>query len=396
MAVALDDYRAVAARGSVDFLARICERLRGRRFVHVSASRYEGSFVETLERLVPMMTALGIDTSWEVIAGSADLDATAHAVRLALDGTEQAIGQAMLDRLRDTCVDNAARLPLDGDLVLVHDALPLLLVERRPAGSRWLWRCHADLSRPQSSVWTYLRPFVERYDGAIFSLARFSPALGVPRYLVAPSIDPLSERNRDMPRAEQAQRLERLGVGRDKALLLQVGAFTRRQDPLGVVNAYRLVKKHHDVRLVLAGPDPGSGSSVLDELRGVAAEDPDLLPVVLPPDPAADLNALERAATLVVQKPLRTDFCLDVASALWKGKPVIGSTAGGIPCQLVQGVTGYTVDTVEGAAFRIRHLLSNPEQIGRMGALGREHVRRDFLITRHLASFLALLAHLTR
>jgi trehalose synthase len=259
-----------------------------------------------------------------------------------------------------------------------------------------VWHYHGDLSSPQSKLWNALRPFVQKYDGAVFSLARFAAPVSVPRFLIQPSIDPLSERNRDMTRSEQASQLERLRVPRDKPILLQVGSFERLQDPLGVVNAYRLVKKQHDVRLVLAGAAPGPGGGVLDEVREAASRDPDIIVLVLPPDPQAELNALERAATIVIQKPQRTDFGVDVAAAMWKGKPVIGSLAGGLPDQIVFNVTGYTVETVEGAAFRIRHLLGNPELIGRMGAAGREHVRRNFLITRHLGDYLALLAHLTR
>jgi trehalose synthase len=190
--------------------------------------------------------------------------------------------------------------------------------------------------------------------------------------------------------------MDRLQVPRDKPILLQVGPFERQHDPLGVINAFRLVKKHHDVRLVLAGPPPAPGGDVLADVREAAGQDPDIAVIVLPPDPQTELNALERAATIAIQKPLQADFTIEVATAMWKGKPVIGTIAGGIPFQMVVNVTGYTVETVEGAAFRIRQLLSNPELIGRMGAAGREHVRRNFLVTRHLSDYLALLAHLTR
>lgn len=392
----LDDYRAVAPRGAVDFLLHLAEPMRGRQFVHVTASRYGGGVVATLNQMLPVLNALGIETRWEIIVGTAEFDGVARAVTAALEGTEQVITEAMLERLRATCADNAGRLPLEADLVMVHDAAPLLLVDRRPARGRWVWRGHGDLSSPQASVWAFLRQFVVKYDAAVFSLARFAPALSIPRFLIHPSIDPLSERNRDMPRAEQAERLARLGVPRDKPYLLQVGPFTREQDVLGVINAYRLVKRHHDVRLVLAGSARPGATGVLDDVREVAAEDPDVLPVVLPPDPHADLNAIERGATIVLQKPLRTDFGLDATPAMWKAKPVVASTAGGFRFQLVVGVTGYLVETVEGAAFRIRHLLTNPELIGRMGAAGREHVRRHFLITRHMADYLALLTHLTK
>ena len=392
----LDDYRQVAPRGAVDMLLRIVERLRGRRFVHVSASRYGGAGVEVLNRIVPIMSDLGVDTTWEITIGSADFDQVGRAVSRALTGTEQVITETMLARLRETAVENARRLRLDADLVMVHDATPLGLVEQRSGAARWVWRCSQDLSAAQAQVWSALRPVVQRYDAAVFSLARFATPLSIPRFIIYPSIDPLSERNREMSRAEQATQLDRLHVPRDKPILLQVGPFERLHDPLGVINAYRLVKKHHDVRLVLAGPPPAPGGDLLSDVREAAGRDPDISVIVLPPDPQIELNALERAATIAIQKPLQADFAIEVATAMWKGKPVIGTIAGGIPFQMVVNVTGYTVETVEGAAFRIRQLLSNPELIGRMGAAGREHVRRNFLVTRHLSDYLALVAHLVR
>lgn len=394
MGVKLDDYRAVAPRGSVDFMLRIADRMRGRRIVQVSVSRYGGAAAEVLNRIVPILNDLGIETNWEVVIGSADFDAIVAAVSKGLSGVEQVVTEKMLARLHDTCASNARRLPLDADLVIVHDAATLLLVEGRPPTGRWLWRYHGDLSSPQPQLWNALRPFVDKYDAAVFSTPKFAAPLSTRRFVISPSIDPLSERNREMPRAEQSRHLERLGIRADKPILLQVGPFERLHDPLGVINAYRLVKMHNDVRLVLAGPLPGAGG-VLAETQEAASHDPDIAIVVLPPDPETELNALERAATIVLQKPLFTDFGSDVAAAMWKGKPVIGSLAGGIPFQIVSKVTGYTVETVEGAAFRVRHLLNNPEMIGRMGAAGREHVRRNFLITRHLGDYLALLAHLS-
>jgi trehalose synthase len=353
--------------------------------------------VEVLNRLVPMMNDLGVDTNWEITIGTADFDQVGRAVSRALAGTERVITETMLARLRETAAGNARRLRLDADLVMVHDATPLGLVEQAAQrAGRWVWRCHQDLSSGPAADLDALRPIAQRYDAAVFSLARFATPLSVPRFVVYPSIDPLSERNREMPRAEQAAQMDRLQVPRDKPILLQVGPFERQHDPLGVINAFRLVKKHHDVRLVLAGPPPAPGGDVLADVQEAAGQDPDIVVIVLPPDPQTELNALERAATIAVQKPLKADFAIDVATAMWKGKPVIGTIAGGIPFQMVVNVTGYTVETVEGAAFRIRQLLSNPELIGRMGAAGREHVRRNFLVTRQLSDYLALLAHLTR
>jgi len=392
----LDDYRQVAPRGAVDLLLRLGERLQGRSLVNVSGSRYRGLTIEVLNRLVPVLNDLGIDTSWEVTIGTGDFESITHTVARALAGTEQVVTDAMLARLREVCAENAKRLRLDADLVMVHDAAPLLLVESRAGNGRWLWRCHHDLSSPQPQLWNMLRPVAQRYDAVIFSDARFAASLSVPRFVIHPSVDPLSERNRDMGRSEQATHLDRLRVPRDKPFLLQIGQFQRSHDPLGVINAYRLVKKHYDLRLVLAGSAPGSGDNVLAEVQEAASQDPDVRVILLPPDPQTEMNALERAATIAIYKPVSAGFGINVSAAMWKGKPVVGSLAGGIPNQILPGVTGYTVETVEGAAFRIRHLLGNPELIGRMGAAGREHIRRNFLITRHLGDYLALLAMLTK
>ena len=184
--VKLDDYREVAPRGAVDLLLRIGERLRGRRLVHVSASRYAGPVVETLNRLVPILNDLGVDTSWEVTIGGADFDTVARSVGRALAGTEQVITEGMLGRLRDTCAENAQRLRLDADLVVVHDAGPLLLVDSRGSAGRWVWAHHGDLSSPQAQIWSALRPSAQRYDAAVFSLPKFAGPLSIPRFVIHP------------------------------------------------------------------------------------------------------------------------------------------------------------------------------------------------------------------
>jgi trehalose synthase len=292
---------------------------------------------------------------------------------------------------------NAKKIDLSADVILVHDAQPASLVSDRTAG-RWVWRCSFDCSSAQAGTWTHFRQLVDQYDAAVFSLAGFESRLAVPMYVVPPAIDPLSERNRELGAREIADILGPLGIGRDKPLLVQVGAFSRAHDPLGVVNAYRLVKRHHDVRLALAGIGDGEAErhELLPQLLEAAHEDPDLVVLELPAEAHRQINALQRAATIVLQKSVRAAFDLWPAEAMWKGKPVVGGYAGGLAQQIIPDATGYTVHSVEGAAFRIRHLLNNPELIARMGAAGREHVRRSFLITRHLVDDLALAIHLTR
>jgi trehalose synthase len=395
----ITDYREIAPKGTVDFISRMAERAKGRRFLHVSATRYGGGVAEILQRMGPMLSELGVEASWEVITGNPLFYRTTKALQQALQGTEQVITDEMFEAYQTVNRDNARRLPLEADLVLVHDPQPAALVEHRGAGGRWVWRCHVDVSTPQRRVWSFLRRFVVRYDAAVFSLPRFAPTLPIPLYLVYPSIDPLADKNRRLSRQEVDATLDRLGVPRDKPLLLQVSPFDRAQDPIGVINAFRLVRRHNDCRLVLAGSgavDDPEGTALLAEVRDAAGRDPDIQVLELPPEAHLEINALQRAATVVLQKAVREGFPLTVAEGMWKGKPVIGGASAGITAQIIHDVTGYIVHSPEGAAFWLRYLLNNPEASSRLGGAGREHVRRNFLITRHLADYLTLLTRLVR
>lgn len=342
-----------------------------------------------------MMQDLGIDAAWEVVVGDPEFYATVRLLEAALGGLERQVTGAALRSYGDTAAANATKLPLDADLVMVHDLAPLPLVRHRPDGGRWVWRCYGDLSRAYRRVWYLVQRDLTRYDGAVFSLPKFAQRLPIRTLIIHPSIDPLNEKNQDLSRGEVRQVLDRLCVPGDKPILLQVASFARTKDAIGVIRAYRLVKKHVDCRLVLAGGgaiDTPEGTAVLAEVREMAAGDPDLHPLVLPPDAAREINALQRAAAIVVHKPLQEDFGLAVAEAMWKGKPVIGSAAGGIPTQVISEVTGYVVSSVEGAALRIRQVLGDADLAARLGGAAREYVRRTFLITRHLGDYLALLA----
>ena len=396
--VALDGYRDHARAGVVDGLVRLGELARGRRFVHVSSTRVGGGVAEILHRLVPLMAELGLDAQWDVIDGDPDFFATTKAFHNAIQGVETPVTEAMLDHYLAVNRANARRLAPQGDLVLVHDPQPVPLVEARAPGDRWVWRCHIDLSAPAPRAWSFLRRWVDRYDSAVVSLDAFARPLAIPYVVVPPSIDPLAEKNRPMPPEEIAATLETLGVPVDKPLLVQISRFDRFKDPVGVIAAYRAVKRRHDVRLVLAGggaTDDPEGDRVLAEVREAAGRDPDILVLDLPAWAPLAVNALQRAATIVVQKSTREGFGLTVAEAMWKGKPVIGGRVGGITLQILDGITGYTVASPEEAAARAEHLLDRPELARTMGARGRERVRERFLITRHLHDYVSLLVRPT-
>jgi trehalose synthase len=391
-------YREVAAPGVVDFLYRLSERVQDRSFLHVNSTRFGGGVAEILSRLIPMLGELGLQPRWEVVTGEQEFFRATKAFHNALQGEEQVITDAMVEAYLETNRENAKRLDLEADLVMIHDPQPAALIHHRGGTGRWVWRCHIDVSRPQRRVWHFLRRCVERYDAAVFSLPKFAQRLPMPQYLIFPSIDPHSDKNRELDEGEVVRILDRLAIPRDKPILLQVSRFDRFKDPVGVINAYRLVKRRTDCRLILAGggaADDPEGASVLAQVQEAAGQDPDIHILELPPDAHLEINALQRAAAVVLQKSTREGFGLTVAEAMWKGKPVIGGAAGGITVQILYDVTGYTVNSVEGAAFRIRYLLNNPEAATRIGRIAREHVRRNFLITRHLADYLTLLHVMT-
>ncbi len=397
MPVCLEDYRGVAPPGAIDLLCRLSEKVKGRSLLNINSTRFGGGVAEILNRLVPMLNELGVNTTWEVIQGSDEFFAVTKTFHNALQGRDQAISERMYEVYLECNRENAKRLLFDADMVLIHDPQPAALIEYGTRVGKWAWRCHLDISHPARRVWRFLRNYVTKYDAAIFSLPTFAQKVPIPQFLIYPSIDPLSDKNRELSRREVNKILIRLGVPQDKPILLQVSRFDHFKDPVGVIQAYRIVKKHNDCRLILAGgaaTDDPEGKAVLEEVQEVAGQDPDIHILELPPNSNIEINALQRAATIILQKSMREGFGLTVAEAMWKGKPIIGGDTGGITVQVIYYQTGYTVSSVEGAAFRIRYLLNNPEVARKMGADAKEHVRRNFLITRHLADYLTLMAAL--
>ncbi|NJD57108.1 MAG: glycosyltransferase [Nitrospirae bacterium] len=385
-------YSGVVPHGDLLFLQKLAERLRDRTFLHINSTRAGGGVAEILQRMIPIMKELGIGARWDTIEGDDLFFDMTKKVHNALQGNKEHITKEMWDHHYDINRMNAKRLDLDADAVLIHDPQPAPLVEFRKSAT-WMWRCHIDVSDPVPEVWSNLKGYCAKYDAAIFSVAKFARAMGTDEFIIPPSIDPLSEKNRDVKEEEINETLQKYHIPPDRALLLQVSRFDRFKDPLGVISAYRMVKKYNDCILVLAGSpatDDPEGEVVLKEVRDHAADDPDIHILLLPPFSDKDINALQRAATVVLQKSLREGFGLTVSEAMWKGKPVIGGATGGIPLQIVHGVTGFLVHSVEGCAFRIRQFLNNPDMSARMGERGREFVRNNFLITRQTRDYLSV------
>jgi trehalose synthase len=286
-------------------------------------------------------------------------------------------------------------MDLHGDVMFIHDPQPAgLIAPRREIGKKWVWRCHIDVSTPDPRVWNFLRPMVEQYDASLFSMPDFAQRLPIPQFMVWPSIDPLADKNRELEPGFIRSVLEKYEIDPKRPLLTQISRFDRLKDPLGVIAAYRMVKKKHDCQLVVAGggaPDDPEGAEVLREVHEAAEGDPDIKVLLLPPFSDLEINALVRGSTIVFQKSLKEGFGLTVSEALWKRKPVIGGAVGGIRVQVINGVTGFLVHSPEGAASRAAQILDDPDFGRQMGENGHQHVKQNFLLTRHVKDYLLVM-----
>lgn len=395
----IEDYAAIVGEDVISQLRQLAAPLKGMRVVHVNSTRLGGGVAEILTKLVPLMADLGIDVHWEVIRGEEDFFQCTKNFHNALQGKQIPLSDSMFKAYEDTNAANAEELRPkleEADVVFIHDPQPLQLLRWCPGrkGS-WLWRCHIDLSRPYRPVWRYLRQFVVEYDASIFSLPDFAQPLAHTQYLMQPSIDPLSDKNKDLPEDQVLGVQLEFGIDPERPMMLQVSRYDRFKDPVGVIRAYRHVKTFAPfLQLVLAGgeaTDDPEGEAVLSEVRSEASEDKDIHILMLPPDAHEIINALQRAADVVVQKSVKEGFGLTVTEAMWKQKPVIGGNAGGIRVQVSDHRTGFLVSTPEGAALRIRYLLSNPEKKTEMGLNAQEFVRENSLLTRNLREYFSLM-----
>lgn len=403
MTASLSRYAEVAGDDVVDQLRQLAAPLKDLRVVHVNSTKVGGGVAEILAKLIPMKRELGIDASWEVIDGDDDFFAVTKSFHNALQGNPVNISESQYAHYAAVNRENAARLQSvlsAADLVFIHDPQPAPLLRFIPKRrGHWIWRCHIDASRPHRAVWKQLREYVRGYDASIFSLPAFAQRLPHWEYIIPPSIDPLSEKNIALPEKEVDEVCTRHGIDRTRRLVVQVSRFDWFKDPVGVIEAFRLARKEcPDLQLALAGgtaTDDPEGAAVLQAVETAANGDPDIHILLLPPDAHREINALQRAADLVIQKSTREGFGLTVTEALWKSKPVIGGNAGGIRLQVIDHHTGFLVSTPEGAALRICYLLQRPDRIERMGAKAHEFVRQNFLLTRHLREYLTAMVALT-
>ena len=387
----IDEYAPIVGQSIIDELKLLAEKLKGKTIQHINSTSVGGGVAEILNRMVPLLKELGVDTRWDLIKGGEQFFETTKKFHNALHGRPVEIVDKDFEVFLETSRKNMDELDTCGDIVFVHDPQPIALV-RKKSSNKWIWRCHVDISNPNRTVWDFLKDFIAGYDAAVFSSPLFSQNLPIRQFLISPSIDPLSDKNKELSQSAVDAVLEKYGVPKDKPIITQISRFDRLKDPLGVIDAYLKVKRYIDCRLVLAGggaADDPEGIKVLEEVKERAKEDSDIHILLLPQNDI-EVNALQSASAVIVQKSLKEGFGLTVAEALWKAKPVVASAVGGIPLQIKHKYSGLLCHSVEGAAFAIKQLLNSPAYAKRLGENGREHIRNNFLLTRHIKDYMLL------
>jgi trehalose synthase len=388
----IDDYAPLIGDVAVARIRRKAAAARALHVVHVSSTYYGGGVSEMLTPLTLLMNGLGIETGWRLIQGTPDFFSCTKRIHNALQGAPIDLSED--DRLvyEQVVRENALRLHLDEcDAVVVHDPQPLPLIrDLKRSRARWIWQCHVDLSMPNPSTWDYLSNFLGLYDAAVFSLPEYGRRMNTPQRFVLPAIDPFSAKNRELSEEQIERCLAAHRIPTDRPLVVQISRFDRWKDPIGVIEAFRRACRQVDCTLVLLGnsaTDDPEGQVVLETIL-TSADD---RVIVISVDDPLLVNALQRRATVVLQKSIREGFGLTVTEAMWKGAAVVGGNVGGIRRQIADGENGFLVDTVEQTADRIVKLVRDPELRARLGANARKSVGANFLMSRLLEDWIDLM-----
>ncbi|HEX2347606.1 MAG TPA: glycosyltransferase [Ktedonobacterales bacterium] len=394
----LADYAPVAGESVIADIERLARPLQGARVLHISSTAFGGGVAEMLHTLIPLMRSAGLDAGWAIINGNDEFFTVTKSMHNALQGMDLELTNAMRAAYLHANVDNAVYFEGDYDFIIVHDPQPApLRTLRRADGGKWIWRCHIDLTAANQTYWSFLRPFIEAYDAAIFTMPAYvKNDLHVRKLaFIPPAIDPLSPKNAPMSDARASEIVGMYGVDASRPLLVQVSRFDPWKDPLGVIDVYRAVRAEFPgAQLALIGSmahDDPEGMEYYQRTKEYAEDDPNIhLLSNLDGVGNIEVNAFQQAASVVMQKSLREGFGLTIAEGLWKGKPVIGGNVGGIPLQIEDGVTGYLVESVEEASTAALAIMRDRDKARRMGEIGREVVREKFLTTSNLRNYLRL------
>ncbi len=386
----IEDYERFIGSEAIDRIMKKAQSLQHLHVANVNSTYYGGGVAELLTSLTLLMNSVHIRTGWRVIQGAPDFFSITKKMHNALQGGEINLSDRKMQLYEEIIYENAVRNHLENhNMVIIHDPQPLPMINHYKKNGPWIWRCHIDLTNPNSALWNYLVPFIEKYDAVVLSIEDYQQKLRTPQVFFMPAIDPFSIVNREMGEEEINERLSHYKIPADLPLVVQISRFDRWKDPKGVIKAFNLARREVDCTLVLLGnvaTDDPEGTQVYESLLHCREE----RIIILSHQDTALVNALQRKAAVVLQKSIREGFGLTVAEAMWKGTPVIGGNVGGIRYQIEDGVNGFLISSIEEAAARIVQLVKDEGLRRRIGEQARETVRKKFLLTRYLEQYLNL------
>ena len=392
----LEDYSDIIDDSIIGKIREEAAPLSEKHVEHVNSTFEGGGVAEILNTLALLMNDVGIRTGWRLFKGHQRFFNITKSFHNGLQGGTLELTDEIKNEYLQNNEFNSLLMHISFcDCIVIHDPQPLPLISFYKKKQPWIWRCHIDLTNPHKELWEYVKQFILKYDTMVVSMDKYiKKDINIPQKIIQPSIDPLSTKNKPISKEEAFKNLEKYGVENKKPIVSQISRFDPWKDPLGVIDAYKLIKKQHDCQLVLmanmASDDP-EGPKIYEQVLEKVKDVEDIHLIVNAEENDIMVNSLQRASTVVIQKSIREGFGLTVAEALWKGTPVVGGNVGGIPSQVIDGKTGYLINNTQECADRVLKILKNEKLREELGKNAKEHVRKNFLITRHLMDYIRLL-----
>jgi len=390
----LVDYTKIVGKDIIEAIKKDAEPLHGKHIVHINATSSGGGVAEILNTLVFLMNDLKIDTGWRVIVGAQSFFKITKGIHNALQGQKWDMSEKRKAIYLEYCERNSLiNHVAEHDMVIIHDPQPLAMIRHFEKKTKWIWRCHIDLSRPYQPTLDVLVPYIKKYDGIIISSKKFRiKGLKQPQFIIPPSIDPLSRKNIRIPHLQAKRLLSKKGIDMDKPIICQISRFDPWKGTFGVVKMYEKIKEKIDCQLVLMGDmatDDPQGPMIYHQVK----EKSKLIPGITTLTERNDLlvNALQQESAVIFQNSKREGFALTVSEAMWKKTPVLGTNVGGIPLQILDGKTGFIIHNKNDGINKAIKLLKDDALRKRLGEAAHQHVKNHFLITRHLHDYIKLI-----
>ncbi len=397
----IDDYHDIVGDKLISQIKEEASPLSGKYVEHVNSTFVGGGVAEILNSLVLLMNDVGIKTGWRLLKGHQDFFNVTKSFHNALQGDKNFTLTDDIKKHYEECNEiNSKIMHIDfSDIIIIHDPQPLPLIKFYKKKQPWVWRFHPDLTEPNMELWNYLQSFILKYDQMIVSMEAYKKDIPLPQKIMHPSIDPLTEKNKQISDDEAFKQLKKYGIENDKPIISQISRFDPWKDPLGVIDTFKIVKKEVDCQLVMmanmASDDP-EGPKIYEQVLEKAKGIDDMHFIVNAVDNDITVNSLQTASQVVLQKSSREGFGLTVSEALWKGTPVVGGNAGGIPLQVIDKKTGFLINSTEECADRVLKLLKDDNLRNELGKNAKEHVKNNFLITRHIIDYIRLIKELVK